>query len=323
MAIKPTVSKEDFVKNSGAPRTLTVPRGPRVKKLSEEQATTFKALLFGPTGSGKTYAIKGLLEHGFKVLVISTDMGGDGLVTVKMALRNEGKANLLENCASIVLSNYTEVMTFLNTPEAVYPEIFTDALDFLVWDGFSSFQQTILSDEIGQMTPVLTGDKTVSDARDSGLQLELQDWGMVKAGTIRALDKFLKLNNRKTGQVFHKLVTCLEGIKAVRTGKGIDTVTTYTDAHEPMLQGAAAKLVGPAFDIIINTRIEVVDSVRTFRYLTGTKTRGLILETSEPGDFYSLWHKISGQLGIRGGEIDKDLLENTSAALTPEMASVV
>lgn len=321
MAIKPLVTKEEFVQTG--PKVLTSPRGPRVKKLSEEEAVTFKALLFGPTGSGKTYSIKGLLEHGFKVLVISTDMGGDGLVTVKTALKLVGKANLLANCSSVILSNYDEVVTFLNTPEKIYPGIYDAGIDWLFWDGFSSFQQNLLSDKIGEMTPERTGTKEISDARDSGLQLELQDWGMVRNGTVRNLDKFLKLHNRQTGQVWHKVLTCLEGIKAVRSGQGVNTVTTYQETREPMLQGSAARLIGPAFDLILNTRIvaDKEDGVRQFKYisagsdaLSGAKTRGLTLDPIEPGDFYALWSKISTQLGIKNGQIDPDALVPASTA---------
>lgn len=321
MALKPlTAAKEEA---PAGPRVLTNPKGPRVRKLSEEAATTFKGLLFGPTGSGKTYAVKGLLEHGFKVLVISTDMGGDGLVTVKVALRREGKIHLLANCTSIVLTNYDEVAAFLDRPESIYPSIYDEQIDWLVWDGFSSFQQTILSDKIGAMTPERTGNKEVSDARDSGLQLELQDWGMVKTGTIRNLDKFLKMHNRKTGQVWHKLVTCLEGLKSIKSGTGAQTTTTYVDAKEPMLQGSAAKLIGPAFDLILNTRIAATkdeESPRTFTYvcaghdtLAGAKTRGLVLNPVEPGDFYLLWEKIAEQLAISATQFDKDILENSIA----------
>lgn len=325
MAIKPLVSKEEFVQSG--PKVLKNPRAPRVKKLSEEQAMTFKALLFGATGSGKTHAIVGLLEHGFKVLVISTDIGGDGLVTVKTALKQKGKGQLLDNCMSLVFSSYDEVTEFLNTPESVYPEIYTDGIDWLVWDGFSSFQQTLLSDKIGEMTPQRTDNKEVSEARESGLQLELQDWGMVKSGTVRALDKFLKLHNRKTGQVFHKLLTCLEGIRSVRSGSGVNAVTTYVDAKEPMLQGAAAKLIGPAFDLILNTRIVAGDTEnvpRQYKYvcagsetLAGAKTRGLVLDPIEPGNFYDLWTKIATQLEIKRGEII------SANPLTPEESLTV
>ncbi len=303
MPIKEIVTKTEA---TGGPKVLKNPVGPRVKKLSEEQAITFKALLFGPTGSGKTYAIKGLLEHGFKVFVISTDIGGDGLMTVKNAMRD--RPDLQANCSSVVLGTYSEVVDFLDKPESVYPEIYTDDPDWIIWDGFSSFQANLLADEIGQMTPARSeGGKEVSEARESGLQLELQDWGMVRAGTVRNLDKFLKLHNRRTGKVWHKLVTCLEGMKTIRSGSGAQATTTYTDSKEPMLQGSALKLVGPAFDLILNTRIVASqdDAPRAYAYvcaghdsLAGPKTRGLTLHSVEGGDFYYLWKKIAEQLKI-------------------------
>ncbi len=310
MALKPVVPatavKDDFINKAGK-KTLTLPKGPRVKRLSNDEATTFKALLFGPTGSGKTYTLVGLLLLGFVVFVVSTDIGGEGLSTVKLALKKLGRADLLDNCISVVLSTYGEVETFLSNPAAIYPEIYDVDIDFLVWDGFSGFQQNLLSDEIGQMTPARgENGKEVSDARESGLQFELQDWGMVKTGTVRNLDKFLKLHNVKNGRIWHKLVTCLEGLKSVKTSDG----TSYKETREPMLQGSANKLIGPAFDLILNTRImsEGEDKKRAFKYvcvghdtLVGAKTRGLELEPIEEGDMGKLWGKISEQLGIKRG----------------------
>ncbi len=314
MALAPVGAKEE-VEKTGRKVTLTAPRGPRVKKLSEPEATGFKGLLFGPTGSGKTYAIVGLLLHGFKVFVISTDLGGEGLASVELALLDMGRADLLENCIGVVLSNYNEVTGFLNNPASIYPEIYTDGIDWLVWDGFTGFQQNVLGDYIGDMTPERSGGKDISDARESGLQFEQQDWGMVRNGTTRNLDKFLKLNNLKSGQVWHKLVTCLEELKPVKSASG----TTYQETREPMLQGSAKKLILPAFDLILNTRIQAGESEaskRAFKYvcaghdsLQGAKTRGLKLEPVEDGDMFKLWAKIAEQKKIKQGAVNEAVKE--------------
>ena len=310
MALKPIQAAEDFVKNAGK-KTLQLPRGPKVRKLSEEEATYFKGLFFGPSGSGKTFTLVGLLLHGFKIFVISTDIGGEGLSTVTHELRSLGREDLLDNVLTVILSDYKQVVSFLNDPTSIFPEIYDEGIDFLVWDGFSGFQHNLLSDEIGNMTPERAAGKEVSDARDSGLFFEQQDWNMVKNGTIRNLDKFLKLHNRKTGQVWHKIVTCLEEMKASRGSNGV----TYVETRECMLQGSAKKLILPAFDLIINTRITEENGKRSFKYLcagsetlTGAKTRGLKIDATEEGNMFKLWEKISEQKGIKKGAIDQDVM---------------
>ncbi len=308
------VTKEEFVKGSNN-KVLASPRTPRAKKLSDRESRAYKILLFGKQGSGKTLSIVGLLLHGFKVFVISTDMGGDGLETVEMELGRLGRLELFDNVIHVTLPTYDNVMNFLDNPQSVYPEIYTEGIDWLFWDGFSGYQQINLAEEIGSMTPAKSGDKEVSDARESGLQFEMQDWGMVRNGTIRPLSKFIALNNAVTGQVWHKIVTCLEGTRVVRSGSGINITTSYVDTKEPLIQGAACKLLGPAFDLIINTRIGAGEEKEKRKYLyvcaghesvDGPKTRGLELPPIFDADMYKLWEEIVKQKGIKKGELVND-----------------
>lgn len=306
--------KEDFEKNAGGIKTLKAPKGPRVRKLSDPEATYFKGLFFGPTGSGKSRTILGLVLHGLKVFVISTDIGGEGLATVELELRRMGRQDLLENITVVVLSTYEEVDLFVNDPTKIYSSFYDEGFSFIFWDGFSGFQQNALSDYIAKMTPVGGDSREISDGREAGLVFEQTDWGAVKTGTLRNLDKFLKLYNLKTGEVYNKIVTCLEGIKSTKTGTGTNAQTVYVETKEPMLQGAAQKLIGPAFDLIINTRIVSPegkeDGRRSYKYIcrghdevSGAKTRGLDLPAVMDGDMYKLWGEIATQKGIKKGAV--------------------
>src|SRR6185436_20400687 len=258
MALKPlkTATEENFVKNVGAvKRTLTLPRMNRPKKLSDEEATVFKGLLFGPPETGKTRSFLGLLLQGFKIFVISTDMGGEGMSTVKIALRKLGRLDLLENLTIVVLNDFDTVKAFLDNPESVYPPIYDEDFDILGWDGFSTFQGINISEKVGDdIKPQVKGDKELSDGREAGVVFEIMDWGAVKNMTLRALDNFLKIHNKKTGKIFHKIVTCLEGKNAVRSGDGFNGTTAYIDNGKPLIQGAAINFMTPAFDLVINTK---------------------------------------------------------------------
>lgn len=304
--------KEEFVIKTGA-RTIPAPRGRKMKNLSEETANCFKLGVFGPTGSGKTFLIVALLLHGLKVGVISTDAGGDGLITVKTELKKIGRPELIKNLVFDNLENPEEIKNFLKNPLSVYPDFYDNDFDFLIWDGFSSFQMNILPEMIGDLAQdkASLGDKELAEAREEGLQFEINDWGVFRNYTVRSLDRFLKINNKKTGKVWHKVVTFLEGIKGVQVkgSNGMDT-TIYKETREPWLQGSAVKAIGPMFDLIMNTRAELDDKTkkRKFKYIcaghdqpAGAKTRGLDVEPEMDADMFKLWPKICEQLDIKLG----------------------
>ncbi len=311
MALKPIAAvKEEFVSKTGSKKTLTLPRILKPKKLSDDEATVYKILGYGPTESGKTRMLLGLLLHGFKIFVISTDMGGDGLSTVKIALKKLKREDLMENLTGVVLNDYDLVKSFCDEPADVFPEIYDEDFDFLVWDGFSTFQGVNVSEKVGEdIKPPEKIDKfgdtkELSQGREAGVTFEIMDWGAVKNMTLRNLDNFLKLNNKKTGKVWHKLLTCLEGKNAVRSGDGFNGTTSYEDNGKPLIQGAAINFITPAFDIVINTRKIGED----YKYKIIRK-RELALLPIEPGDMFALWEKIASQLGIKKGAVVERLKE--------------
>jgi len=307
-------SKKQFTESAGRPKALQAPRKDRVRVGSDPTGHAIKILIFGAWGTGKTLSIAGLLKHGLKVCNITTDVGGDGTLSVKLALRQEGLEHLLDNLYNIVLTGHDEVQAFLTEPAAFFPDIYKVGIDVLFWDGFSGWQQVDLSEYIGDMTPQKSSSnsKEVSDARSSGLQFEIQDWGMVRNATVRTLDKFCSLHNKETGQIWHKIITAQEGFKS----KGAQAGGGFAETKMPLLQGAGGLLSGGAFDLIIRTSArtekgdEDDDARRVYTYVIEgnqnlmAKNRGFKLKPVEPGDMYALWATISEQLGLKRGAID-------------------
>jgi hypothetical protein len=284
----------------------------KVHKASETKGRYIKILTYGHSSSGKTLAIEGFLLQGEVVLVVSTDVGGEGLTSVRTSLKAKKREDLLNNLYYVELPNYTDVETFLKTPEVIWPEVYDAGITMAAWDGFSGFQQIQLSDYVSEMKPVRgAGGKEISDAREAGLFLEQVDWG-----TVRNLARFLAMHNRKDGTLWHKYVTCLESGKLLQ-----DTLSGETQ-RAPLIQGSAAALVGPALDVILRmsakrkrgANVEDEGGPVEYKYLTTghdkmlAKSRGLILDPEEPADMSKLWAKIKSQLGINSPEKDESVI---------------
>ena len=293
-------TKANFKASVGAkPIAGKKPRSNPFQRLSESQVRWIKMLGYGHSGTGKSYAIKGFLEAGLKVLVISTDFGGSGLNTVINELVRDGKAHLLENIYNADFATYDEVEEFLQNPQSVFPDIYDLDIDMLIWDGFSGFQQNHVTTKVADMIPTRQGGGSVSEQRESGLQIELQDWGMVRNGTLRPLMWFLGLHNKVTGKQWHKYVTALEANKEDKLQNEKMT--------GPLLQGSARDLIGPMFDVIFQAKSKVSgageDKKREYFYnCVGherllAKSRGFQLDNVERGDMKNVWTKIAKQLG--------------------------
>lgn len=282
MGLKPltqtTTAKQDFVNAGSAPTKAPVNK---IKALSDPSGRYVKILLFGDYGSGKTYAIVKLLLEGLVVLVITTDIGGDGLATVVAELNRLGRPELKDNIVHVVLPTQEDVAAFFKDPDQYWEpglrgaqSIWDAGIDVLVWDGFTGYQQFQLADYIESNDPsILTRDGEVDGQKY---------WGAIRRETGRYLNKYLGLHNRKNGQLWHKLMTCLDS--ATLTDAQSANVAATSDAVEkrrkqtvkeavgPFIQGSAAKLIGPAFDLVIyaHTKTALVDGKQTqqFTYQT-------------------------------------------------------
>ena len=292
-----TAASTAFVQN---PKPVKAQRVP--KTLEDSSADYFKIMAFGHVSTGKTFIITSLLLAGQDVLVASTDTGGHGLSSVKQALKDMKREDLLSRCHYFELDTYDDVEDFVYSPQDFWPGIYDTDIDTIFFDGFSNFQQSQLDDKVMGFTP----QTNAGDAREAGLWAGQQDWGAIKKGTLKIHNKFLQMKNEKTGKTYHKILTCLES-------KPKEDKTTGENKIAPMLQGAAAGLIEPAYDLIFRTRRKKVTeggkAVMEYYYeMEGTdskvmtKSRGLKVDPKMPGDFKALWSSICAQRGIPEGK---------------------
>ena len=292
---------EQFVK--GGVSTITAPRA-KVRNFAEDEVDTYiKILLFGNNGTGKTYILKSLLELGFKVVVLSTDLGGDGLSSVIIPLRGEGTWAAHKNqLRSVEIEGYDDVANFLVRPEAYIADIYEWNPDFIFWDGMTGWQINDVGEKVGDYA---VGDRATAAEQD-GLQLNQQKWGQIQRATYRGLSDFCSMRNTKTGKIWHKVATCLETIKS----KGIGSGGGFTEGREPYLQGAGGRLATAAFDLVIRTAIsssplDEDGSKREYSYILqghqnlAAKVRGYDLPPKMPGDGKKLITEMFKQAGIQ------------------------
>ena len=296
---------ENFVK--GGVKTITATRA-KVRNYAEDDADLYlKALIFGNSGSGKTYIIRALLELGYKVLVLSTDLGGDGLNSIIIPMRTDGTwATYKNNLRSVEIEGYDEVANFLARPESLVPDIYDWDPDFLFWDGMTGWQINDVGEKVGDYS---VGDKA-SAAEQDGLQLNQQKWGQIQRATYRGLSDFCAMRNQKTGKIWHKIATCLETIKSKGAGAG----GGFVEGREPYLQGAGGRMAMAAFDLIVRTSIQSSPldedgSKREFWYILqghqnlAAKVRGYQLPPKMKADAKELIRLLMGQMGLAVPEV--------------------
>jgi hypothetical protein len=269
------------------------------KKLSDQGARWIKILSFGHSGTGKTFFIIGLLLAGEKVLVIGTDLGGSGLAAVYNYLRDNNLMHLADNLYFKDFMEYEELEEFTKKPEKQFPEIYDVGITWAVWDGFSGFQQVGLQEYVLGFQSQ-TDEAKVSDGREAGMWAERQDWGMIRTGTVRPLNRFLNMHNRKDGTAWHKYVTALEN-------KPKEDALSKQTYRGPLVQGSASSLMAPAFDVIFECKVvnkgvgDEGERIYTYNCIGNTgllaKSRGFNLSAVEQADPLTFWQKLKGQLG--------------------------
>lgn len=305
---------------SAGKKTDTKAKRPQVKKLSDKSSRYIKLGLYGDFGTGKTYSLADLVErHNLKILVISTDVGGDGLSTVVAELQRRGRADLADtNVFHVILETYEQFVEFTEKPELFFPDIYDVDLDMLIWDGFSSFQQYQLSDYVEGLETVYN--------KDNGAIITNKYWGEIRNSTIKNLNRFLYMHNRKTGKLWHKLVTML--VNDVAKEESLLAATTETERQKlrkevkvPYVQGSAAKLIGPAFDFFARTATKRVRDDNEGKVTTQfvyyvepnekqkAKVRGVQFEPIIPGNMGEVWAKLTAAYMIEPGQINPDVVE--------------
>jgi hypothetical protein len=298
-------------------------RAPRilVRKLSDPSKTGLRIMLFGPAGSGKTFFVKDLLKNGWKVLFISTDIGGSGTSALEAPLRREGAGSALDNSVDVTVNGFEDLQSFIRKPADYLKPAGIDLHswdpDIVYWDGFGAFQQIEISEFVGSMEA--ESKKGPSEQRGSGLKLEQSDWGLVRNATIRILDEFCAMHNPKTGKVWHKIVSVHESVKSKEIAPG---KTSLAESKEPLLTGAGGILARGAFDLILKTQVrkakpneEGDGGGRVFEYVVSghenlaAKNRGFDFgpDAVIPGDGYAVFQKMLQQRGFTKDQIDEKL----------------
>jgi hypothetical protein len=301
----PTPSaREKLTKGSGV--TSKTAR-PQVKKLSDSSGRYVKLCLYGDYGTGKTYSICDLVElFGQKILVLTTDIGGDGLGTVVAELRRRGRVDLLDtHVFHVTLDTYEQFVEFIEDPTKYFPEIYDVGIDMLVWDGFSGFQQSQIVDYVESLPEVYD---------QQGNVITLKYWGAIKSCTLKNLNRFLYLQDKKNGKLWHKLVTCLvndvgkeEDLAAASNEK--ERLKVRKDVKAPLVQGSAAKLIGPAFDVFFQTATRSVrdeNNQRRTEFIFKTvptdkqkaKLRGPAFDPIIPAHMGEVWQRLTESYGL-------------------------
>lgn len=307
--------KEAFVGS----KTKTSGKRPQARPLSDNSSRFIKIGLYGDYGTGKTFALIALLLAGLKILVVSTDIGGDGLSTVIAELKALGRLDLLKNIFNVTMETYEQMVDFEEKPELFFPEIYEWDPDVIAWDGFSGFQQN-------QVTEYVDNDESVYDRE--GKQITLKYWGQVKQATRKNLNRFLSMHNKKTGKLWHKFVTMLVDDKAADEALAAATdekerLKLRKDVKAPLIAGAAAKLIGPAFDFFALTgtrRVDGPDGTKVTQFVykvvpndkLKAKVRGVKFDPIIPGDMTEVWRRLTDAYMVKPGQQSEDVKEDAA-----------
>ncbi len=219
-------------------KTVKAPRvRPQATRLSADLPV--KVALFGPIASGKTKFLEGPLICGERILSLSTDFGGNGLLTVKNGLKKLGRSELVENVINVDVSVYEDVIEFLDDPVQFFKDIggaeallqFDPTVFF--WDGGSTCQIDYL-DEYSDRFP----DKIASMSGD-----KYRHWYDIKRATSRMFKKYFALT--LSGKPMHKIMTFVED------KQDVNEITQVTE-KAPLIQGGAKALCTGGFDVVLN-----------------------------------------------------------------------
>lgn len=283
----------------------------KVISLDSPDSDAVVGMLFGATGSGKTYALAQLAlgdeqqnVRPLKLLILSTDMGGNGSRTIRAFLREKKREDLLPNIKVVQADTYEEALDFIKDP---YYKLDGFVPDLLVWDGFSFFQLAQLNPYVIEET---TNDNSNSQVRDSGLGLDKMDpgWQAMKNGTIQSAQLFFKIR-KPDGSPLAKILTATE----TATQKPVDSRnpmagSQFVDTQRALLQGQGGQLIKSAFDFIIRCRAVSIngseDGDRKFEYVTlptqnlDAKSRNIKLPNTMIANACQVWRAAHDAYGL-------------------------
>ena len=270
--------------------------------LASPESDWVKVLLQGHTGTGKTRSLADILRtlnregKPTKVFAASTDIGGNGLRSVKEDLLASGEASLLQNLAWFEFSTYEDFAAFTTNPNVIEFQgkpLWDWDPDVLALDGLSNFQES-------HVWRYVLGIESISDkpteAREEGIQAGLVEWGQIRRSTVLQVDQFVTLHN-PNGKKVHKVVTVL-----MDDGKE-DKITRETK-RGPLIMGGARSYIGPCFDYILTTVASKKPGTKLVGYSyrcdigndsTVAKARGVRLpeEALARADMKTIWESLT------------------------------
>lgn len=260
--------------------------------LNPEGDDPVKLMLFGPIASGKTFFIVALLLEGERVFVVSTDFGGNGLITVKNELKRLGRLDLLSNLKGLDLATYEDISDFWESPLEFAPSILDFDPTVIVWEGVSAFNIDILDEYILSMAP---GAEKSGELRHAGFTHTQQDWQGMKRGTMRQLRHFVSFI-LPNGKRLHKIVTAHES-------KPQNNDLTNKTEKGPLLQGSARDLATGGFDVVLQClKEETKDGEVAYKYRAvgasdklAVKNRGFALKGVMDADPVKVWRILTNK----------------------------
>lgn len=309
----PTKNETQFVSNAGTDKLPEAPakgtlRAPARIKIYDpangEDKFDINVCLLGIPGTGKTEALAQCLLRGLRVFMINTDAGGTGHETIIGRLRAAGKQELLNNLVVASLYNYDDFREFTQKPTGFYPKFYDFKPQVLAWEGFSNFQQNMVSEKTAEMYAMEVDPKKMKEVRAEGLKYEQQDWGVIRNATNSALDDFLSMQVPGVDYLL-RVATVHELIGSEKyedSNKQMQTREILT--KRPFIQGAAKNLFSPGFALSLrlvkkgeNYTYEVNDDSLGFN-----KKRAIDLPKSFPADFNKVIDAIEAAYGIKIGQ---------------------
>ncbi len=258
----------------------------------------FKLLVQGHTGTGKTLFLSGIAQcvgpdgHPLRIFVASTDIGGNGLRSVKEQLASVGREDLIANVHYVEFSDYETFAAFTTNPDDVVDGFWAWDPDVICLDGLANLQESHIWRYILSLDPLA---KDAAETRTEGVQAGMAEWGQIRRCTILQIDQFLMLHN-PNGKKVHKLVTVL-------LDDGKESKLTHEIKKGPLILGAARDYIGPAFDAIITAIASSKPGSKDVQYsyrcdITGNsvaKIRGLKLPEAilAKADSKALWETLT------------------------------
>lgn len=265
---------------------------PKEFTLDPNGANLVKLALFGHMNSGKTFFFLGPLLEGERVFIVSTDFGGNGLVTLVNELKRLGRPDLVANIRGIDLNEYDDVVDFWKNPLEYAPSL-TDFKPTVVgWEGISPFQMVIVDEYILSHAP---GADKSGELRHAGFTHTQQDWQGMKRGLMRPLDAFVAFT-LPDGSRPHKIATFHES-------KFENNEQTNKTEKGVYLQGAAKSLATGGFDVVLQCfseedkegNVEYKYRAKGASEKYAVKNRGFDIKGVFTADPQKVWRKLTNK----------------------------